>query len=61
MLKINTIQYEYILQENGREKKTTNVTHARGNLQIQPILCKSSLKSKNVPKFQDVVKWQSLN
>lgn len=43
-------------KKTEEKKKTTNVTHARGNLQIQPILCKSSLKSKNVPKFQDVVK-----
>lgn len=33
------------------EKISTNVNLAGGNLPIDPILCKSSLKGKNVPNF----------
>lgn len=35
------------------EKIRTNVNHARKNLLIDQILRKSSIKSKNVPNFDD--------
>lgn len=35
------------------EKIRTNVNHARKNLLIDQILPKSSIKSKNVPNFDD--------
>lgn len=38
------------------EKISTNVNHAGGNLPIYPMLCNSSLKSKNVPNFDDGAK-----
>lgn len=34
----------------------TNGSHAWGNLPIDPMLCKSSLKGKNVPNFDDGAK-----
>lgn len=36
------------------EKKSIIMTHVVGNLQINPILCKLSLKSKNVTNFEKV-------
>lgn len=41
-----------------RKKKSTWITknHAGKNLPVDPILCKSSLKDKNVPNFDDDAK-----
>lgn len=38
------------------EKISTNVNLAGGNQPIDPILCKSSLKGKNVPNFDGSAK-----
>lgn len=38
------------------EKISTNVTHAWGNLSKDQILCKSSIKGKNMPDFDDGAK-----
>lgn len=48
-------QSEFILCEIGRQI-STNGNHAWGNLPIDPMLCKSSLKGKNVPNFDNGAK-----
>lgn len=48
-------QSEFILCEIGRQI-STNGNHAWGNLPVDPMLCKSSLKGKNVPNFDDGAK-----
>lgn len=48
-------QSQFILCEIGRQI-STNGNHAWRNLPVDPMLCKSSLKDKNVPNFDDGAK-----